>query len=721
MFSDFSVEAMSWKDSPLWLQTLDRSPYQLHVYDGIVFILAIWTVAWFTDCWGYRTPKPDPRLFVPVKDRTAFESQPGQSRNVADALKELDVVVFWGSQSGRAESLAAQFVRECGTRYGLRCRAADLDDYDHEHLTEVAPDKLLVFLISTFGQGDPPDNALKFCSALQTLHKRGSVDTLRNLRYAAFGLGNKNYKHFNKTVDDADAILQSLGSSRLGTLGRGDEARGNMSTQEDFEQWKDTLMERIQQEFGVEEKPMTYSPASEISAVSSDTQTVYLGEPAGHLEERERGGHRPVGNNAFVAPITVSKDFQCNEDAKCVYLEIDISTAFGVRYQTGDHLAVWPINPNVEVERLCRLLGLDGDSRKEVIAVVGKSGQPASFPTPTTREAVLRHYLEICGPVSRDTVRLLESFCPTEGARATLSKLINDKQTFQSQVSDRYLNVGQVMEAVGGAEPWKHLPFSWFVDCLSKMKPRYYSIASSPSVAPRHPSIAVSITSKVVDASKPLVRLNGVASNYLYSLRRDRGIEASKEFTSQESITYDLHGPRSMLSGGKMFVSLRRTLFKLPAVLTRPIIMVAAGTGVAPFRAFVQERAAMAVRGVPTGSMLLLFGCRSPTDGFLFGDEWDEFKSQHPRFEIHPAYSRHGGRKLYVQDLLVQLKDQVAGLLEQDAAFYICGSADMAREVRNRLVEIVAESRKWSEEQAERYVMTDMKKARLLQEDVWSN
>jgi sulfite reductase alpha subunit-like flavoprotein len=74
-----------------------------------------------------------------------------------------------------------------------------------------------------------------------------------------------------------------------------------------------------------------------------------------------------------------------------------------------------------------------------------------------------------------------------------------------------------------------------------------------------------------------------------------------------------------------------------------------------------------------------------------------------------------------VQDLLVELKDQVAALLAQDAAFYICGSSDMAREVRNRLVEIVAESREWSEEEAKRYMMTDMKKARLLQEDVWSN
>lgn len=87
MVSDSSLEALCWKDSPLWLQVLYQSPYQLQVYDGIVLILAIWAVAWFTDCWGYRAPKPEPLLFVPVKDRTAFESHPGQSRNVADAVK----------------------------------------------------------------------------------------------------------------------------------------------------------------------------------------------------------------------------------------------------------------------------------------------------------------------------------------------------------------------------------------------------------------------------------------------------------------------------------------------------------------------------------------------------------------------------------------------------------------------------------------------------------
>lgn len=87
MFPDTSLEALSWKKSPTWFQILALSSYQPQIYDGVVLILAVWTVAWFTDCWGYSAPKPNPLLFVPVKDRTAFESQPAQSRNVADALK----------------------------------------------------------------------------------------------------------------------------------------------------------------------------------------------------------------------------------------------------------------------------------------------------------------------------------------------------------------------------------------------------------------------------------------------------------------------------------------------------------------------------------------------------------------------------------------------------------------------------------------------------------
>ena len=634
--------------------------------------------------------------------------------------QELDLVVFWGSQSGRAESFASNLARECSLRYGLKSRALDLDDFDHKHLAEVTSKKLVVFIVSTFGQGDPTDNAIKFQSTLAALYKSEQKDLFANLNYAAFGLGNKNYKHFNKIVDDVDDTLQRLGATRLGVVGRADEARGNQSTEEDFDDWKGTLLEEIKLKFGTDESVTAYVSEFEVVPTNADLSTVFLGEPAGNLRINEKEHRQIAIADSFVAPVVRSKNFECNEASKCVYLEFDISKAPAVKYQTGDHLAIYPINPNLEVERLSRLLGLDQSLLTETVAIQSKTGNLPPIPTPTTRETILRYYLDICGPVSRDTLRLLSSFCPDQNALETISTLARDKVAFRDEVSQPCLTIGQVLEKAGGSAVWKELPFGMLVDCVGKLLPRLYSIASSTSVSPRHPSIAVSVTSKTLDASKPDVQLKGVASNYLYQINKARLSHQGTEKT-KESVGYHLQGPRAMLSGQKVLISLRRSAFRLPPNPTRPVIMVAAGTGVAPFRGFVQERAAMAAHGISVGPMLLLFGCRSTTDGFLFKDEWASFASQLPSFEMQLAFSRVGDKSQYVQDLLLQMRERVSALLEQGAAFYICGSADMARVVRNRLMEIISQSKGWDEQKAERYVMGEMKQAKLLQEDVWSS
>ena len=605
-------------------------------------------------------------------------------------------------------------------RYGLKSRALDLDDFDHKHLAEVTSNKLVVFIVSTFGQGDPTDNAVKFQATLTSLYRSEQKDLLASLNYAAFGLGNKNYKHFNKIVDDVDDTLQRLGATRLGVVGRADEARGNQSTEEDFDDWKGIVLEEIKIKFGTDESVTAYVSEFDVVPTNADPSTIFLGEPAGNLRISRKEHFQIASADPFVAPVIRSKNFECNEASKCVYLELDISGAPAVKYQTGDHLAVYPINPNHEVERLSRLLGLDHTSLTEVVAIQSKTGSVPPIPTPTTRETILRYYLDICGPVSRDTLRLLSSFCPNQDALETISKLAGDKVAFRDEVSQPCLTIGQVLEKAGGSAVWKELPFGMLVDCVGKLLPRLYSIASSTSVSPRHPSIAVSVTSKTLDASKPHVQLKGVASNYLYQINKTKLSHENAE-KAEECVEYHLQGPRSMLAGEKVLVSLKRSVFRLPPNPTRPVIMVAAGTGVAPFRGFVQERAAMAAHGIPVGPMLLLFGCRSTTDGFLFKDEWASFNSQLSSFEMHMALSRVGDKSQYVQDLLIQLRERVAALLEQGAAFYICGSADMAREVRNRLMEVISQSKGWDEQKAERYVMGEMKQAKLLQEDVWSS
>lgn len=587
----------------------------------------------------------------------------------------------------------------------MKATAADLDDYDHEFLTQVPSSKILVFIISTFGEGDPTDNSYRFCTTLAALHDGGNKETLHQLQYAAFGLGNRNYKHYNRIIDIVDETFQSLGAHRLLTVGRADEAKGGMSTDEDFMEWKESALECISQKFGVEATTVVYKPALVIVPTEADQNQLHLGEqPAHHLNGRtKKDSHRPVA-----APIVAVRDLATSDHLRqCIHLEVDLTGA-RIKYQTGDHLAVWPVNCDDEVERLCRLLSLSEADRTAAVEIRPKETAP--LPTPTTRETILRHYLEISGPVSRDLLGLLVNYCPTPEASRVLTTLYKNKEAFKNHVSSHCLTVGKVMEMAGGLDAlWDKVPFSLLVETLGKLQPRFYSIASSPSISPNQPAITVSTTSKILGSD---CRFYGVASNYLLAAAK-RGHKPD-----------DKEAPRYKLSSsGKVLVQLRRSTFKLPASATRPIIMVGAGTGIAPFRAFVQERAAMAARGLTVGQMVLLFGCRSPSEDFLYGDEWAKYQAQLPDFRVEPVFSRYpnGREKVYVQDRLMEMKELVAELLEQGAAFYICGSADMARNVRGNLVQILAEFKSWDETQAESYIMGYMKRARLLQEDVWSN
>jgi NADPH-ferrihemoprotein reductase len=624
-------------------------------------------------------------------------------------------MVYWGSQSGRAERLAARLARECTARLGLRVAVADLDDHDHEHLSEVPCSKLIVFVVSTFGEGDPTDNSVTFCSVLKALRATGNTQLLTHLRYAVFGLGNRNYRHYNKIVDLVDTTLQELGARRIGTVGKADEAKGGTATDEDFLEWSNSMLESIGEMFGVEKRPMVYSPELDVVAADPKTEVIMAREAQSNI-------------NILAAPMVAARVLTNGLDRRCFHLEFDLSSNRSIKYQTGDHLLVWPHNSVSDVRGLCRLLGLGEMERTQPVEIKSRlqgGNYSTAFPSPTTKETVLRHYLDISGPVSRDVSRQLAAFSPTPAAGEYLLALAKEKAKFHTTVSLGHLSLANVMQLAAGDQVWNQLPFTFLLECLGKLQPRYYSIASSPSVSPFQPAITLAITRKALDASSCGAHLqrshlqrshfHGVASNYLLAVKRSQKSNGNSD--SQQPLD---EGPDYGSINNQVLIQIRRSTFKLPANPQRPIVMIAAGTGVAPFRAFVQERAAMAARGLPVGGSLLLFGCRSPTEDYLYENEWRHHVATLPGFEVINAFSRYSEKKVYVQDKLLEVKDRIAGLLEKDAAVYICGSADMAREVRRALMKVVMEMRNWTEEEAERYVMEDMKKAKRLQEDVWS-
>jgi NADPH-ferrihemoprotein reductase len=199
-----------------------------------------------------------------------------------------------------------------------------------------------------------------------------------------------------------------------------------------------------------------------------------------------------------------------------------------------------------------------------------------------------------------------------------MTKLGSDLDAFHHKVAEMNLNIAQLLEIQSKGVPWGSIPFSLFIEGLKKIQPRYYSISSSSMVQKDKVAITAVIES-IETPSSPHI-LKGVTTNYLFALKLKKDGVANPD---PYGLSYELNGPRNKYDGIHVPVHIRHSNFKLPSDPSKPIIMVGPGTGVAPFRAFVQERAAQARAGQPVGKTILFFGCRKKAEDFLYEKEWE--------------------------------------------------------------------------------------------------
>ena len=549
----------------------------------------------------------------------------GKSRNIIEKMEESDknCVVFYGSQTGTAEDYASRLAKEGHSRFGLKTMVADLEDYDYDNLDKFPDDKLAVFVLATYGEGEPTDNAVEFYEFFGSedisFSEGASAEDkpLSNLKYVGFGLGNNTYEHYNSMIRNVDGYLTKLGATRLGAAGEGDDGAGTM--EEDFLAWKEPMWVAVTEALGLEEREAVYEAVFEITEkpeLDADADEVYLGEPnKNHLEGTQKGPFN--ANNPFIAPIAESSELFNAKDRNCLHMEIDISGS-KLSYTTGDHIAIWPTNAGKEVDRFLSILGLTS-KRHTVIAVKGlDSTAKVPFPSPTTYDAAVRYHMEICAPVSRQFVSTIAQFAPNDEVKAEMAKLGSEKDYFHEKVSDRNLNLAQLLEILSDGASWDKIPFSLMIEGLLKIQPRYYSISSSSLVQ----KDKISITAVVESISKPGSPhvLKGVTTNYLLALKQKQHGDPNPD---PNGLNYAITGPRNKYDGVHVPVHVRHSNFKLPSDPSKPIIMVGPGTGVAPFRAFVQERAAQAKAGQNVGKTVLFFGCRNKAEDFMYQSEWE--------------------------------------------------------------------------------------------------
>ena len=509
------------------------------------------------------------------------------------------LVIFYGSQTGTAEEYAIRIAKEAKSRFGIASLVCDPEEYEFENLDAIPEDCAVVFVMATYGEGEPTDNAVQLMQNLEDSDFSFSKGEHRldGLKYVVFGLGNRTYEHYNLIARKVDAKLTELGANRMGPRGEGDDDK---AMEEDYLEWKEQMWPELAAALNVEEGQGGDTPDFVVTEDTSyPAEKVYLGELSARALTKTRGIHD--AKNPYPAPITVARElFAHGHERNCVHMELKIEGS-GINYQHGDHVGVWPTNPEVEVDRLLAVLGL-WDKRDTVINIVSLDPALAKvpFPVPTTYGTILRHYIDISAVASRQVLGIVSKFAPNEDAQKNLQTLATDKQKYHEVIAEGCLRFGQVLQLVCGnniaATPssdnttsW-NIPFETIVSCIPRLQPRYYSISSSPKYAPG----SIHVTAVVLKYQPSEVQgaptrwVYGVGSNMLHNLRYAASGETapliSEDPASPELAAvphYCIHGPRSAYleeTTYKVPIHVRRSTFRLPTNPRCPVIMIGPGT-----------------------------------------------------------------------------------------------------------------------------------------------
>ncbi|XP_077995276.1 NADPH--cytochrome P450 reductase-like isoform X2 [Glandiceps talaboti] len=596
------------------------------------------------------------------------------------------MVVFYGSQTGTAEEFAGRLAKDA-QRYGMKAMVADPEECDMEDLTRLGEieNSFAVFCLATYGEGDPTDNAQEMYEWLQ----EGGHE-LHELKFSVFALGNKTYEHYNEIGIYVDKRMAELGAERVYDLGLGDDD-GNL--EEDFVTWKEKFWPAVCEHFGVEATGEEGSIRQYSVTYHEDIlpQKVFTGEAA-RLNSFRNQKPPYDAKNPYLSPVVINRELHNGGDRSCMHIEFDI-TGSRIRYESGDHVAVYPINDPELVHGIGEALGVDLDVVFSLNNLDEESSKKHPFPCPCSYRTALSHYVDITNPPRTNVLRDLAEYASDPKDKEFLLRITlpspEGKKEYSEWVVKDQRDILTILRDLPSLKP----PVDHLLELLPRLQARYYSISSSPKL---HPT-SIHITAVLVEYKTRTGRpANGVATKWLK--------------------TKIPNGPQKPT----VPIYVRKSQFRLPFKPATPVIMIGPGTGVAPFRGFIQERHYTKEQGRDMGETVLYFGCRHQKEDFIYQDELTEYKNNNTLTELNVAFSRDTAQKVYVQHLLKQNKASVWNLLDKGAHLYICGDArNMARDVNEVLRDILMTEGGLTKDQAEDYFKKMHSKGRYAA-DVWS-
>ncbi|RWS12500.1 NADPH-dependent diflavin oxidoreductase 1-like protein [Dinothrombium tinctorium] len=593
------------------------------------------------------------------------------------------LILYGGGESGNSEDLAKRVVWEAKRRH-FNVLAFPFDDYQIGRLVK---EELVLYICSTAGQGEEPKTMKKFWRFI--MRKDLPSDALSANSAAVIGLGDSSYLKYNVVAIKLFKRLKSLGAKMLFDVCLGDDQH-DLGFHAAVDPFLSNLWQKLSQ---------IYPLPKDLQIIDENT----LPNPTYTLlpKDSEYRQPQPVENpyvlktydiySPYLSTVISNQRVTPEDHFQDVrHVQLEISDEFCMKYSPGDVVSIIPENSDEDVKDFFDLVELKPEETfiiKKIDETVTYNQLYDTIPTPCTILELVKKYLgihslpkrsffELLWKFSTDEIekQKLKEFTTTDGQKELYDYCIRPRRTILEVLADFHHTA-------------KSIPFIYLFDLIPAIAPRLFSIASSLRQHPRQIHILVAVVNFRTKLKK---RRLGLCSNYIAKLQEN---ETVRLWITKGSLT-------------------------LPADSNTPIIMIATGTGIAPFRSIIQDRVSRNI-----APNFLFFGCRYRTKDFFFEEEWNESHARGLLF-FYAAFSRENvDKKVYVTEKLLEQRQIVWQLINNcDAHIMIAGNATrMPQDVRQTLTKIM-ESEGGQEMQGGRaeLVISKFEAKGKLQYDCWT-
>jgi sulfite reductase alpha subunit-like flavoprotein len=549
-------------------------------------------------------------------------------------------LILYGTETGNAEEVARRLYNEARWR-GMNVTLTNMADYVVEDLPK---ETNVTIVCSTCGQGEFPKGAVDFWKHLSDPHL--PVNWLEHTNYNVFGLGDSNYcDHFCEAAKSIDKRMAELGGKRMQDVGIGDDQHVD-----GFEGGLDSWIPDLWKLFGNPQPSQSLPPSSNLVEVFKNGEI--QAPPRRHVSRP--GSH-------FAKVMVKRKLTPADYDRVTWHLELDIHDT-SMKYNIGDTLAIYPHNTDLAIGRkggVAEMLEHFGVEEDTVLKVIPSDKKNRKFPEILTAGALFRELLDLFGKPSRRFYAFLAALATDAKEKEKLEFLLSEegRSEYRRRQEDTVTYADLLLEFRSAQVPLNHL-----IDAVPLIKPRYYSIASSQDL--HRDAVHLCIVRVDWETSKGVER-HGLCTSYVSAM------DIGKDPIISCSVK-----PAAILP---------------PSDPSQPIVMAALGTGLAPFRAFLQQREVLKSQGVSLGTSVLYFGARYEKSEFLYQDEFRKWVSDGTLTHLRTAFSRDQAKKVYIQNKIDEEPELIYDLLvRRNGIFYLCGpSRNVPEDIRNAFIRAI--------------------------------